>query len=379
MKIMFLTLSLIFCAGTTRAQESLQTFENAPILTHDSTEQSGRAKLLVSSTIMGLAYYGWAIPEIGNFNNERASIGTYMLSSAGSFFIPFLLTKNQPVTQADASLFIHGQTRGIIHGMALAGIVQPHTEKDYFLAYGMAGSILEGTGAYLWSRSQNMSQAQTATISAYSDFGIGFGLALAHANGAMSEINERKTGLYTLGGSIVGITGGALIANSNSYTKGDALMLRASGQLGAFLPFAAMTMIRPKNRKNFSIASMVGGAGGILLGHHLAQKSDFSSSQGTYLNLGELAGALFGGGFGYILANTREKQRNYTMFGSMTGSLATYVLLTQHFIRNHKETSDTRKSGPDFSLFPGFIPGPGAYLPGVPAKPYPGFGALLQF
>lgn len=78
--------------------------------------QDGRTKLLVSSTLLSLGFYSYALPMALSVESGAGQTAIYMLTSGAGFFGPYLWTRERSVTEGQAKLFQYEGTRGIAHG-----------------------------------------------------------------------------------------------------------------------------------------------------------------------------------------------------------------------------------------------------------------------
>ena len=181
--------------------------------------QEGRTKLLISTSIVSLGYYGWTVPTVLEVDDGKTFVGLYMLTSGAGFFIPFAATKNMRITDAHATISIYGQTRGIGYGVLLTKLIDENASTQAVLGLGMLTSVAEGIGGYVWADRTQMTDGTASTIGAMGDFGIGIGLGTAHITGLFDDYNVRKLSASILLGSAAGIASGVLLAKNQSYTS----------------------------------------------------------------------------------------------------------------------------------------------------------------
>lgn len=298
--------------------------------------QEGRTMLLISTTAVSLGYYGYAVPSVLEVGDPKASVGLYMLTSGAGFFISFAATKNRRITAADAIMSIYGQTRGIAHGISLAFLINENPSSQALFGLGMLTSIGEGLGGYAWADKTNMTAGTASTIGAMGDFGIGIGLGTAHITGLLNNVNNRKLSASILLGSAAGIASGVLLAKNQSYTKGDALVLRGAGFLGAYVPLAAMVIAEPSNEKAYTVAATFGSVAGIAMGHILTKENDFTTGQGILICLGEVAGGLIGLGTGYLITPDARELEKVLVTTSALGAIGGFALITSIYTKKAK-------------------------------------------
>ena len=98
----------------TKITEKLNSKVPNALLNHD-----GRIRMLVWNVIQGLTEYGWMVPIGFDVQDGKSAIALYMLTTAGSFIVPYYLTENNSVTDAEATLNIFGGFAGAAHGALL--------------------------------------------------------------------------------------------------------------------------------------------------------------------------------------------------------------------------------------------------------------------
>jgi len=312
--------------------------------------QEGRTKLLTGCLALSMGYYGWAVPVIFEVEDGKSAVATYMLISGGGFFIPLMATKGMQVTDADATLSLYGGTRGIVHGMFTYGLLRgEEVEGRGALASGMAGSLLEGLAFFSIADKSNMTPGTAEVICIGGDFGLGLGLGAAHLADLYEEDNERSFCASILLGSGAGLLYGKLLSDHQPYTRGDAFVLRGAGFLGAYLPVAAVDMAEPEDEKAYTASAMIGAAAGLTVGDYLVKGKDFTTGQGTLINLGELAGGLVGLGIAYLVSSKDDNSALY-LTSSAVGATAGFWLLYRSFSRSAQ--TDRKTSSLDIQVAP---------------------------
>lgn len=296
--------------------------------------QEGRTKLLVGTLALSLGYYGWAVPVTFDVNDGKAIAALYMLTSGAGFFIPLFGTRDIPVTDAAATLSLYGGTRGIVHGMSLYGLAKGEDASGRGLVgFGMLGSFSEAMAFFSLADKSNMSAGMAEVICVGGDFGIGWGLGAADLANFFDEDEERSIAGSILLGSAAGLVAGKMLANRQPYTRGDAYVLRGVGILGAYIPLAVVDMVDPEDDRAYTAAAMVGSVIGLGLGHRLVRGKDFTTGQGTLINLSELAGGLVGLGVAYLVSSDDDNSTLY-LTSSALGATGGFLLLYPSFARN---------------------------------------------
>jgi hypothetical protein len=312
--------------------------------------QEGRTKLLTGSLALSMGYYGWAVPVIFEVEDGKSAVATYMLISGAGFFIPLVATKGMRVTDADATLCLYGGTRGIVHGMFTYGLLLgKEAEGRGAIASGMVGSLVEGLVFFHLADKSNMTPGTAEVICIGGDFGLGLGFGTAHLADLYDEDNERSFCTNILLGSGAGLLYGKLLSDHQPYTRGDAFVLRGAGFLGAYLPVAAVDLAHPEDEKAYTASAMIGVVAGLSVGDFLVKGKDFTTGQGTLINLGELAGGLVGLGVAYLVSSEDDNSALY-LTSSAVGATAGFWLLYRSFSRSAQ--TDRKASSLDVQFAP---------------------------
>lgn len=300
--------------------------------------QEGRTSFLIGSSVISAFYYGTSIAAMTTENSYEAFTGVYLLTAAAAIATPFFLTKNKEMTFAQQYMASYGQTRGILHGIAL-----PHlfiSEPDYRLVVGsgVAASIAEGFFGYHWATKKNYSWGQAMTVGAYTDFGMLMSIGVGHFLGFYdNQVGPNMLALSFLAGTATGFLTGHKIAQKDYYTTGDAMLLSGAGILGMILPVSILSYAEPPERLK-SLTAVAGTALGLYIGDKLAQKHDFSYRQGIFTMLSQGVGGLAGMGLGFIAFPSLNENKFIPLAASL-GALAGYALAVRHFGKEENKES----------------------------------------
>lgn len=320
------------------ALRSLVTEKLAQKAPYSLLNQSGRTGLLVSSTVVGTLYYGTAISTIISPEYTPAYTGIYLLTAGMSFYLPYAITKKTEVTKGESTMAVYGLTRGIAHGMLLPVVISSDVDLKIPLALGVSGSIAEGILGYTWAKKLHFSEGRAGAIGTFSDFGMGIALATAHVSGLF---DGNKAGniaaLSVLTGAGAGLYTGYRLTQSENYSTGDVIALQGAGLLGAYLPPSLLFVAGVEEPKLMTLAAALGGIGGLYLGDKLARRQEFSTRQGVFISLSQVAGALTGMGCGYLLSGKNEdyyyndKQAKLVTILTGIGATAGYLVAVRNF------------------------------------------------
>ena len=341
-------------------------------------DQGGRTKLLVGTTLLGLGFYGWAAEEAFDPTDDQTAVALYMLTAAGSFFVPFLATRAVSVSDGAATMALWGATRGPIHGLLAETLGEPREPYDpdrdqRRFAWSVAVGATEAVAGGLITQALSMTPGRAELTAVGGDLGLGIGWGIAD----LFELDERfrtitapdgAGGTYTfdvadrtarsavtLAGSGLGLVGGYLMGASRDWTRGDAIVFRNVTMMGGLAGIAAGDIIRRPETitdefgfsyvedgftRAHSAAGLIGTGAGMVLGRALVSGRNFTTSQGTLLSLSPLAGGLLGLGLAYLAApdevydpqrddNRSELYLTATAVGAAAGFAALYPAMAK--------------------------------------------------
>jgi hypothetical protein len=253
------------------------------------------------------------------------------LKGAASFFIPFALTLNTPVTWAQTNLFYGGATHGPGHASLLLLLfnAQNLTLQQTSLA-GLVGGALEITGGLAWASLTGMTAGTAHAIIVTSDVGAGVGFALSTIVGASVTLTSAQ---LPVGLALVGAAGGAyagsVLGPMLHLTWGDAELLWLSTLVGAFVPIPFVSWANPQDIRPYTILALLGAAGGATVGWLALQGLHLELGQSLLMDLGTLAGGLVGLGTSLILGAFTEPRVGLTaaMIGLCGGYAISYFAM----------------------------------------------------
>lgn len=295
--------------------------------------QEGRTKLLIGSLALSLGYYGWAVPVTLEVDDGKTAVALYMLTSGAGFFLPLSATSTINVTDAVATLSLYGATRGIVHGIMLNSFLSGESATARgAIGFGLLMSLSEAVLGFSVADKSAMSTGTAEAIGIVGgDFGLGLGIGFAGLMDFFEGDQPRPIAASLLLGSGMGMFGGALLANAQPYTRGDAYVVRATGFLGAYTPIAILDIAGVEEGKVYLATSMLGAVGGIGLGHILTKDKDFTTGQGTLITLGELAGGLVGLGFAYLISPSKSPASEVFTMSTSLGAIAGFWITYRSF------------------------------------------------
>lgn len=317
--------------------------------------QEGRGRMILGETLIGLGFYGWAVPEVLDLDDERPVVAAYLLTAGASFYLPYRLTRNAEVSDAHRHMVLWGATRGALYGYLGASAA---TDDDDFgrsenlgaaLGTSVAASYL-GYRAVAWAADGD--EGTSVLWTSLADAGTLAGFGIAYVAGFYDDVeverevddpfgggrrtvvqtepsNPRLADLTALALTGAGLAGGRWLGTTDDYTVGDVSALRSITLLGAqaALPLAELTVGPDDERGKRYVAGMLaGGAAGIAAGSRILRGRSFSSSEGLILNAGHLAGGLAALGLTWLLTPDGEGHELLYTTTSAVGSAAGLAL-----------------------------------------------------
>jgi len=312
----------------------------------EALNQEGRATLLAIEAILGLGFYGWAVPYAFDMQDESAVLGSYMLTAGASFFVPLLITKNKTVTWGMTNLSQYGSTRGIVHGALLYDVVSGDSSNDdrTAVAVTMATSLAEGVLGYVVARQTHMTGGSTEAIVNGGDYGLLWGYVFSDLAIQTDGENDQAVAATMLATTGLGMIGGGVLAGHRAYSYGDGLVIRSSGYVGMLLATAIVDAGNPDDSKAYSAGLLAGSAAGLVLGDRLVAGRDFTVGDGVLVQIGGLTGALMGLGVVALGSPDGDGASTAYWFGTAIGGAGGYALTYRQLSRKAAERSAERTS-----------------------------------
>jgi hypothetical protein len=318
--------------------------EPAAAVTANRRDGDGwRTGLLATTSVLGFAAYGWALPlSLGLTPQHDGSsfIGLYMLTACGSFVVPYLATRGSQITPAETDLAFYGGTRGLWHGVLLGGLltgdISMSAHQQLWAGSMLVGSASELVSGVLWAREGHLTSGQARTIAVGGDFGLGWGFAtgailgLDHGNHSIA-VQTRGMAASGIVGSAAGLGFGYALARRRDNTWGDGEVLRMAGLVGTWAGVTADVLLdwRPdteRDDKKFFLTLIAGGAAGLLAGDRLVRPTNFSVSRALIVDLATVAGAFGGAGSAYVFGGGAQVSGKTLIAASAVGAAGAFAL-----------------------------------------------------
>jgi hypothetical protein len=301
-------------------------------------DQSGKTLMLSANTLMGLYYYGPVTSLLLDGDSPESLPASALVAGGVGFLLPYLLTNNKEITEAQAYSSFYFQSRGVAYGWALPYLFV-NAESGYpGAAVSLVTSLAGAVAGYKIAKDKKLTTEHVLAMGVYGDYGILNGISAAHWLGAFdSKYASRLVPLTFLASSAAGLILGNNIAKKGYYTQGDASVLGSTAMLGAYLPAATLSAFAPDSDdgKIYTFAASLGSIGGLYIGDKIAQKYDFSNRQGIIISLAELAGGLTGFGVGSLLNQGEPNAVNAITAG--LGALAGLYFMTKTYTKDKNQ------------------------------------------
>ena len=333
----------------------------AASLTTQAPSPAARAMLLVTTTGLGLGFWGRLVPgafDISSSSSSRGFLGLYMLTAASSFAVPFFWTRSHPPNFGQANLAFYGGTRGLLYGFLGSWLAQGDAgsggTSDAAEAVTMlAGSLGGLIGGSMWASEAGMSPGHARTVAVMGDLGLGLGLlgGLVIGGEDLGEGDDRLPAGMGLAGAALGVTAGRFLSLRQDNTWGDGEVMRAGGLYGALLgaTVGVTADLDEGHWRAMLITVMAGTTLGHLGGHELVRSTDFSVAGAILVDLALISGALAGVGI-FHLIDGGEHENGYLLSASGGGGVA--AGLAYYSLRDWGQDSRAAGARPQVALVP---------------------------
>ena len=284
-------------------------------------DQGGRPLLLTGTSLLGIGFYGWALPVVFDVRNGEEFGGLYLITAGACTILPLVSTQGREVTFPTASLGLYGATRGIAHG-ALIAMGMGWDSGRGILGAALAGSVAEAGLMSAWAQRSQMDGGTEASIVTGGDFGLLYGLGAADLFDVYDSDHGSAVAGLALAGSALGIVSGRALGRRPGITYGDAGVMRTAGYVGAYLGLGLLDAAGAEDHKPYVIATMAGSGLGLLVGSGLVAHRDFTGGQMVVANLVTGAGALVGLGIGVMAGANSDHSEHIIAPASALGAAA---------------------------------------------------------
>jgi hypothetical protein len=301
--------------------------------------QKGRGLFLLSQLPIAAGWYSTALNSVFGWPSGRTVVTTYLLGTAGFFFVPLLMTRNVPMSEAQAVMSVDYGYYGALNSFAITtlfgmgSILGSGTYPDW-TGRARAGILLATSiggqfGGYYLGRQYTLGQARYASL--LSDCGMVDGLFLGtfvQTFGSHNTTigNHAWNSILTLAGSGAGGYLGYRLGRRQSWTEGQAFVTGLGSIFGPLVANGAFWTAAPNSAFNQhslnygSFLGLVGNAAGTWYAQRLVQNSPITNS-GAFIAVGTtVGGGLLGAGLAYLTfgsSNNLEAWRWITGLGTV--------------------------------------------------------------
>ncbi|HYV48329.1 MAG TPA: hypothetical protein VFA20_25890, partial [Myxococcaceae bacterium] len=239
-----------------------------------AAEGDARWALVGASTAAGISLYAWILPNALNINlvtNPTQFAGVYLLTGAASFFVPFTLTLNAPISWGAANLFFAGAFNGAFHAQLFLTMIKYVEDINNFTfqpraAVTFAFGAAEAAGGLLWASMTGMTAGEAHSVIVGSNIGLGIGLSIGSIFIASSSTFDWLQLQVPCGLAMAGVAGGAVagafVGPWLHLTWGDAELLQLSSALGAYVTVPFISWAGATDSRAYATLAILGSAGG---------------------------------------------------------------------------------------------------------------------
>lgn len=309
--------------------------ENQPLREKDE----GRLRFIWGYSTLTLSMYGISVPSSLELDGPQA-VGSYMLLSGSAITLLITGSKDKDITYGEANLSLNYAMRGILHGALLFDPIITIENDEDMLAFMSMVSLIEGTVAFKYAKSQCLTEGQADAIPLYHDFMMGVGLGILFAND-IDNIKYGKINATLLISAIAGTDMGMQRCKAIDFTPGDVNGARTNWLLHGYtgLTLGALT---DANQTITSLLFIACSMSGIEMGEDLAREYNLKASEGYYLALSTTAGGLVGIGLSLLGQNEDHSYIKSNMLLSTLGAHAGYYLYKRSLTRNTTYKSEKK-------------------------------------
>jgi hypothetical protein len=332
---------------------------------------NARAPVLTTTTLLGLALWGWTLPNALGLragDSGRAYLGLYMLTAATSFVVPYQITREHAPSPSQLNTIFYGGTRGAAWGLMVSNLLfgdVAGNESDHPKAFaaglllGSVGGVVAGS---LLAPRLELSPGDARTIAVMGDYGLFLGLTVGHILNPSEAYNpdqsaEQSRVLSTGGllGSMLGLGGGHLLARSRRNTWGDGEVMRGAGALGALAGATAVVSFDFQDNDKLLLGFMAAGAGlGLAGGDAFVRDASYAPGEAMMVDLALVTGGLGAAGLTYLITSA-DGPKPYFLAATAGAAIGGGVIARS--LGHHPQKGDlaTGRSGtPRLTLLPRF-------------------------
>lgn len=289
--------------------------------------QEGRYELLFATTVLGL-YEGGLIPIALDAENDDVYAAGPLIGATAGFFVPLLLTRNAPVTEAAGTMAIYGTYQGLAHG-GLTSLLLFGDEDSGQATAGITAAFAAGEALIAYRLANRFDlRAGTAETIGYGSLAGGLisgALTAAAFGDEPSDDVVRAYGATILGGTVAGSYLGYRLARADGFTQGDGRVWLLSGAIAAQVAGAGLVAADAESARAIGSVLAAGAVSGLAAGRALVRDRDFTAGQANIIALGTFAGSALGSALAITADADAETAFALSAIGSVAGFGATYA------------------------------------------------------
>ncbi len=314
-------------------RDRIDSIFSRPVVIVEEDEESSRKALVLSSTILSMTYWAWALPIALDIDDVNIGTGMYLLGSGAGFFVPFYLTKNKYVSSADVRMFLYGGYRGIAWGHLLAMSILDYSAPNYgnnLFAWGLSTSMGSAAVGMALSQKFKINDGTAEQMAAWGDMGLLWGsLLMATFFEGVDDFEDHKINCAIAPlTSVLSCAAGYFYGKNRELTAGDSYMMRTGAVIGLQMALLSIdiadTWEDPSDVASFMIPFTM--AGFIAGDYFLRKYLHFKESEGSLTLLSQVAGSLVGAGVVFMFDKDGDVDTEW-YFGTslITGCLSSYL------------------------------------------------------
>jgi len=279
--------------------------------------QKGRGLFLLSQLPIAMGWYSTALNSVFGWSDANVIVSTYLLGTAGFFFVPLLMTRNAPMSEAQAVMSVDYGYYGAVNSFALTtlfgmgSIFSSGTYSDWtgraragiLLATSIGGQFL----GYRLGRPYTLGQARYASL--VTDCGIVDGLMLGTFVQTFRDNNLDGNSKLNSAFMLLGTGAGGYLAHrlvrNQSWTEGQAIVTGLGSVCGPLVANGAFWTVAPdaaaEHFLNYgSFLALAGNVAGTWYAQRLVRETPITNS-GAFIATGTtIGGGLLGAGLAYL-------------------------------------------------------------------------------
>ena len=277
--------------------------------------------MVAVSTLYGRSLYGPGIARLLEIESGSQFAGLELLIGGGSFAGALVATRNHRLGVGRSNLILSGSFAGTLYGFGLPVLFESENDKAYFaaamLATPIGGLIAHRLTDHRWfKKGESYLMTNGGFVGGFYGFGIPY-----IAN--IEDLEEWTQAKIYIASIMAGVPIGTWTTTKLIYNKpiseGRSHLISFGGLVGSTYLNGITSLMDVESLRAYIFASMVGLPVGTYLGYQLTTEAEYTAGRAALIQIGALAGALFG--WGFPLLAEAEGHKPYVV-ASILGSAA---------------------------------------------------------